>query len=72
MNNVPLGKLVAGQLGFFADRPWDVGNSPKTSVRAWLLDNQASLPNTPDFEIDRAMVTKLQVTMAPDGFLRRQ
>jgi cephalosporin hydroxylase len=51
--------------GFFADRPWDVGNNPKTAVHAWLPDNL-------DFEIDRAMATKLQVTVAPDGFLRRK
>lgn len=51
--------------GFFADRPWDVGNNPKTAVHAWLPDN-------PAFEIDSAMATKLQVTVAPDGFLRRK
>ena len=51
--------------GFFADRPWDVGNNPKTAVHAWLPDN-------PAFEIDSAMATKLQVTVAPDGFLLRK
>lgn len=51
--------------GFFADRPWDVGNNPKTAVNAWLKDN-------PDFEIDETYPNKLQVTVAPDGFLRRK
>ncbi len=50
--------------GFFEDRPWDVGNNPKTALHSWLKDN-------PDFTIDRDMATKLQVTVAPDGFLRR-
>ena len=50
--------------GFFPNRPWDVGNSPKTAVHAWLAGRQ-------DFEIDRDMATKLLVTAVPDGFLRR-
>lgn len=50
--------------GFFADRPWDVGDNPKTAVRAWL-------PNHPEFEVDASMEARLQVTVAPHGFLRR-
>jgi len=50
--------------GFFADRPWDIGNNPKTAVWEWLKTN-------PNFEIDKAIPHKLQVTSAPDGFLRR-
>ncbi|MBP7780309.1 MAG: cephalosporin hydroxylase family protein [Burkholderiaceae bacterium] len=50
---------------FFDDRPWDVGNNPKTAVRQWLRANS-------EFEIDHAWPTKLQVTVAPDGFLRRK
>jgi cephalosporin hydroxylase len=49
---------------FFADRPWDVGNNPKTAVRKWLHDH-------PDFEVDADMEWRLQVTVAPAGFLRR-
>ncbi|HSV54804.1 MAG TPA: cephalosporin hydroxylase family protein [Burkholderiaceae bacterium] len=48
----------------FPDRPWGPGNNPKTAVRQWL-------PGHPEFEIDRAMQSKLLVTVAPDGFLRR-
>lgn len=50
---------------FFADRPWDVGNNPKTAVRQWLAGH-------PEFEVDEAMEQRLQVTVAPHGFLRRK
>lgn len=51
--------------GFFADRPWDVGNNPKTAVREYLNEH-------PEFEIDVGFETGLQVTVAPSGFLRRR
>ena len=51
--------------GFFADRPWDPGNSPKSAVHAWL-------PQNPHFEIDADIENKILVTVAPDGFLRRK
>lgn len=47
-----------------ANRPWAPGNSPKTAVHQWLRSH-------PDFEIDRALEKKLQITVARDGFLRR-
>lgn len=50
--------------GFFADRPWDVGNNPKTAVHQWLKSRS-------DFQIDPTWPNKLMVTVAPDGFLRR-
>ncbi|HJV75262.1 MAG TPA: cephalosporin hydroxylase family protein [Noviherbaspirillum sp.] len=50
--------------GFFKDRPWDVGNNPKTAVWEYLA-------NHPEFEIDKGIENKLQVTVAPDGFLKR-
>lgn len=50
---------------FFADRPWDVGNNPKTAVRQWLSGH-------PEFEVDTDMEQRLQVTVAPMGFLRRK
>ena len=50
---------------FFADRPWDVGNNPKTAVHQWLGGH-------PEFEIDVDMEQRLQVTVAPQGFLRRR
>ena len=51
--------------GFFPNRPWDVGNNPMTAVKQWLADNE-------DFEVDTEMEVKLQVTVAPNGFLRRK
>lgn len=50
--------------GAFPDRPWDVGNNPKTAVHEYLaLDDR--------FAIDEGIVNKLQITLAPDGYLRR-
>jgi cephalosporin hydroxylase len=49
---------------FFDNRPWDVGNNPKTAVWKYLEHH-------PEFEIDRAMHQKLQISVAPDGYLRR-
>lgn len=46
------------------DRPWGPGNNPKTAVREYLKDH-------PEFEIDKAIERKLQITVAPDGYLRR-
>lgn len=51
--------------GFFDDRPWDVGNNPKTALRKWLQTH-------PDFEVDASWPNKLMVTVAPEGFLRRK
>jgi len=51
--------------GFFADRPWNVGDNPKTAVHTYLKSHS-------EFEIDRDFESKLMVTVAPDGFLRRR
>jgi cephalosporin hydroxylase len=48
----------------FPDRPWGVGNNPKTAVRTWLKDN-------PGFEVDYAIENKLLITVAPEGYLKR-
>lgn len=50
--------------GSFPDRPWDVGNNPKTAVHEWLN-------NHPEFEIDKDIDNKLLISVAPDGYLRR-
>ena len=50
--------------GMYTDRPWDKGANPKTAVWDYLK-------NHPEFEIDRSMQDKLQITVAPDGFLKR-
>ena len=49
---------------FFLDRPWDVGNNPKTAVKQYLHSN-------PSFIIDRGIQDCLQITVAPEGYLRR-
>lgn len=48
--------------GSFPDRPWDVGNNPKTAVHHWLKDH-------PEFQVDKNIENKLLITVAPDGFL---
>lgn len=48
----------------FPDRPWGPGDNPKTAVWEYLKSN-------PGFEIDKSIQNKLQITVAPDGYLRR-
>jgi len=50
--------------GSFPDRPWDVGNNPKTAVHEWLKTH-------PEFEIDKDIDNKLLISVAPDGYLKR-
>jgi len=50
--------------GSFPDRPWDVGNNPKTAVHEWLKSH-------PNFEIDKDIDNKLLISVAPDGYLKR-
>ncbi len=49
---------------FSNDRPWDIGNNPKTAVWEYLKEND-------DFEIDKNIENKILVTVAPDGYLKR-
>ena len=49
---------------FFSDRPWDVGNNPRTAVTQWCSTH-------PEFVNDAQWQQKLMVTVAPGGFLRR-
>ncbi|KIH85927.1 cephalosporin hydroxylase family protein [Pseudomonas batumici] len=48
----------------FPDRPWGKGDNPKTAVWVYLEENR-------DFEIDARIHSKLLITVAPDGYLRR-
>ena len=48
----------------YPDRPWGPGDNPKTAVWKYLEDH-------PEFEIDCSVHDKLQITVAPDGFLKR-
>ncbi|MEP4486863.1 cephalosporin hydroxylase family protein [Marinobacter alexandrii] len=48
----------------FPDRPWGPGDNPKTAVWEFLRSNF-------EFEIDQEIHHKLQITVAPDGYLKR-
>lgn len=48
----------------FGDRPWGVGNNPKTAVWEYLKTH-------PEFVIDKSIQQKLLITVAPDGYLKR-
>lgn len=48
----------------FPERPWGPGNNPKTAVWQFLKSH-------PEFEIDKSIPDKLQLTVAPDGYLKR-
>ena len=50
--------------GYYPDRPWCVGDNPKTAVWEYLKHND-------DFEIDHAIDDKLQISVAPHGYLKR-
>ena len=50
--------------GSFPDRPWEKGDNPRTAVEAFLA-------RSPDFVSDDAIPGKLQITVAPGGYLRR-
>ncbi len=46
------------------DRPWGPGDNPKTAVHQFLQSDKK-------FVIDQAITDKLQITVAPDGYLKR-
>lgn len=48
----------------FPNRPWGPGDNPKTAVWEYLKTH-------PEFEIDKSIQHKLQITVAPDGYLKR-
>jgi cephalosporin hydroxylase len=48
----------------YPDRPWGPVNNPKTAV--WEFRKAH-----PEFEIDKTIQHKLQITVAPDGYLKR-
>jgi len=46
------------------ERAWSVGNNPKTAVFEFLKENN-------NFKIDKSIDNKLQISVAPDGYLKR-
>ena len=62
--------------GFVTDRPWGKGNNPKTALRAYLAELARQPQQGADgmplgFEIDKRIESKIAITAAADGFLRR-
>ena len=49
--------------GSFPDRPWDKGDNPATAAKAFLQ-------TTDRFEVDTAIDAKLQISVAPGGYLK--
>ena len=47
----------------FQDRPWGVGDNPMTAVYEFLAGNK-------DFGIDKEIHEKLQISVAPNGYLK--
>ncbi|UCF69639.1 MAG: cephalosporin hydroxylase family protein [Acidobacteriota bacterium] len=47
----------------FPDRPWGVGNNPKTAVREFLAASDR-------FVVDRELESRLLITVAPSGYLK--
>ena len=48
----------------YADRPWSVGDNPKTAVYEFLKNND-------DFVINTDIDNKLLISVAPSGYLKR-
>jgi cephalosporin hydroxylase len=60
----------------FPDRPWGRGNNPKTAVWEYMgrLANEGRKAfdgNPLVLQIDKDLESKLLITVAPDGYLRR-
>jgi cephalosporin hydroxylase len=50
--------------GMYPDRPWAVGNNPKTAVNKYIRENN-------NFSIDYDIDGKLLISVAPGGYLKR-
>jgi len=46
------------------NREWGPGNSPRSAIGEFIK-------NHPDFKIDKSISDRLQITVAPEGFLKR-
>lgn len=60
----------------FPDRPWGPGDNPKTAVWEYLRrlkeeGGRAADGGTLEFEVDKSLDDKLQISVAPEGYLRR-
>lgn len=50
--------------GLYPNRPWDVGDNPKTAVKAYLQTHS-------EFTVDEDIDAKTLISVAPGGYLRR-
>jgi cephalosporin hydroxylase len=50
--------------GYYSNRPWDVGNNPMIALKEFLKKDK-------NFEIDKKICSKLQITETFDGYLKR-
>ena len=48
----------------FPDRPWGLGNNPKTAVHEYIKTH-------PEFQMDKQIDYKLLISVAPEGYLKR-
>ena len=63
--------------GLFPDRPWGRGDNPKTALREYLRrlkdEGRSGVDGAAlNLEIDKAIDAKLLISVATDGYLRRQ
>lgn len=49
---------------YYSDRPWSVGDNPKTAVLEFLK-------STDNFIVDKTIENKILITVAPNGFLKK-
>jgi cephalosporin hydroxylase len=49
---------------YSGNRPWDIGNNPKTAVAEFMQTNN-------DFVVDTGIDNKLLISVAPGGYLKR-
>jgi cephalosporin hydroxylase len=62
--------------GAYPDRPWGIGDNPKSALRAYMdvLDSEGRKGQDGEklsFEVDDVIDSKLLITVANGGYLRR-
>lgn len=50
--------------GYYDNRPWDVGDNPHSAMKRFIAERE-------DFQIDKAMTSKLMICEGIDGYLQR-
>ena len=54
------------------NKPWQIGDNPKTAVHEFLKKSKSKNSNNlAKFQIDKSIQDNLLITVAPDGFLQR-